>query len=105
MDEKIQFVVDDEIVDEVNVSESTDVSEVESGDNGIGVKLLAGGVAVAGIAAGVVWKKFGPTVKAKAKELKIKRLTKKNERLANKQLSIQAKLNQMRSTSEEAKKE
>lgn len=105
MDEKIQFVVDDEVVDEVNVSESTnDLSEPEAGDNGIGMKILAGGAAAVGVAAGLAWRKFGPTVKTKAKELKIKRLTKKNEHLANKQLSIQTKLNQMQASEEAEEK-
>lgn len=103
MDEKIQFVVDDEVVDEVNVSESTnDLSEPEAGDNGIGMKILAGGAAAVGVAAGLAWKKFSPTVKTKAKELKINRLKKRNEHLANKQLAIQTKLNQMQTASEEA---
>lgn len=103
MDEKIQFVVDDEVVDEVQISEDStdDISDSEA-ENGTGM-LLAGGAAAAGVAATLAWKKFGPGLKAKAKELKMNRLKKKNERLANRQLAVQTKINQMQKEPEAGK--
>lgn len=106
MDEKIQFVVDDEVVDEVQISEDStdDISESEEEvEKGTGM-LLAGGAAAAGVAATLAWKKFGPGLKAKAKELKLTRLKKKNEKLANKQLAVQTKINQMQKPEPEAGK-
>lgn len=106
MEEKIQFVADDEVVDEIDVSDNStdDISEAEA-DNGMGAKLLAGGAAAVGVAATLAWKKFGPGIKAKAKEFNIKRLTKKNEKLAAKQMAVQTKLNQMAKPDTETGKE
>lgn len=101
----------DEIMNEAVVSENEAsyddfvAEQTEAGD-GKAMKIIAGVVATAiGVAGGAAIKKFGPSLKAKAKEAKINRLKKRNEKLANEQLAVQTKLNQMQSASEEAKKE
>ena len=103
MDENI---MNESIVDKNEASYDEFVAEQAEAGDGTALKIAAGiGAALIGVAAGTAYKKFGPSIKAKAKEAKIKRLTKKNERLANKQLAVQTKLNQMQTASEEAKKE
>lgn len=76
----------------------------EAGD-GVGLKVIGAGVTAAGIAAALVWKKFGPAIKAKASALKVKHLEKVNEKLAKKQVKVQAKLTQMQPASEAEKEE
>lgn len=104
--QKKGFDMDEQFENETVVNESVTyddtVAEPTEAGNGIGLKLIGAGVAATGVAAGLAWKKFGPAIKAKANEVKIKRLNKKNEHLANKQLAIQSKLNQMQTASENA---
>lgn len=103
MDENI---MNEAVVDENEASYDDFVAEQTEAGDGKAMKIAAGiGATIIGVAAGAAYKKFGPSLKAKAKEAKIKRLTKKNEKLANKQLAVQTKLNQMQTASEEAKKE
>jgi len=102
MDENI---MNEAIVDEQNVSYDDFVTEQEEAGDGKALKIAAGiGATIFGVAAGAAYKKFGPSIKAKANEVKIKRLTKKNEKLANKQLAIQTKLNQMQASEEAEEK-
>lgn len=100
MDENI---MNESIVDENEASYDDFVTEQTEAGDGKALKIAAGiGATIVGVAAGAAYKKFGPSIKAKAKEVKINRLKKKNEKLANKQLAIQTKLNQMQTASEEA---
>jgi len=102
MDENI---MNEAVVDEQNVSYDDFVTEQEEAGDGKALKIAAGiGATIFGVAAGAAYKKFGPSIKAKANEVKIKRLTKKNEKLANKQLAIQTKLNQMQASEEAEEK-
>lgn len=78
--------------------------QTEAGD-GVGLKVIGAGVAAAGVVAGLAWKKFGPSIKAKASDLKKRHLEKVNEKLAKKQVAVQAKLAQMQPASEAEKKE
>lgn len=78
--------------------------QTEAGD-GIGLKVIGAGLAATGVVAGLAWKKFGPAIKAKASDLKKHHLEKVNEKLAKKQVKIQAKLTQMQPASEAEKKE
>lgn len=102
MDENI---MNETVVDEQNVSYDDFVTEQEEAGDGKALKIAAGiGATIFGVAAGAAYKKFGPSIKAKAKEVKVNRLKKKNEKLANKQLEIQTKLNQMQASEEAEEK-
>lgn len=95
-------IMNETVVDEQNAYDDFVTEQTEAGD-GKAMKIAAGiGATIIGVAAGAAYKKFGPSIKAKAKEVKINRLKKRNEKLANKQLTIQTKLNQMQTASEEA---
>lgn len=97
-------IMNETVVDEQNAYDDFVTEQEEAGD-GKAMKIAAGiGATIIGVAAGAAYKKFGPSIKAKAKEVKINRLKKRNEKLANKQLTIQTKLNQMQA-SEEAEEE
>ena len=100
MDENI---MNEAVVEEQTTSYDDFVTEQTEAGDGKALKIAAGiGATIVGVAAGAAYKKFGPSIKAKAKEVKINRLKKKNEKLANRQLAIQTKLNQMQTASEEA---
>lgn len=100
MDENI---MNEAVVDEQTTSYDDFVAEQTEAGDGKALKIAAGiGATIFGVAAGAAYKKFGPSIKAKAKEVKVNRLKKKNEKLANKQLAVQTKLNQMQTASEEA---
>ena len=102
MDENI---MNEAVVDEQTTSYDDFVTEQTEAGDGKALKIAAGiGATIIGVAAGAAYKKFGPSIKAKANEVKIKRLTKKNEKLANKQLAIQTKLNQMQASEEAEEK-
>lgn len=93
-----------ETIDEQTTYDDFIEEQTEAGD-GIGLKVIGAGVAAAGVVAGLAWKKFGPSIKAKATALKMKHLEKVNEKLAKKQVKVQAKLTQMQPASEAEKKE
>lgn len=102
MDENI---MNEAVVDEQTTSYDDFVAEQNEAGDGKAMKIAAGvGATIIGVATGMAVKKFGPSLKAKMNNAKINRLKKRNEKLANKQLEIQTKLNQMQ-TSEEAEKE
>lgn len=76
------------------------IEEEANANDGVGLKVIGAGVAAAGVVAGLAWKKFGPAIKAKAKDLKMAHLKKVNEKLAKKQVKVQAKLTQMQPEAE-----
>lgn len=98
-------IMNEAVVNENEASYDDFVAEQTDAGDGTALKIAAGvGATIVGVATGVAVKKFGPAIKAKLNDAKIKRLSKKNEKLANKQLAIQTKLNQMQTASEEAEK-
>lgn len=98
-----ETIMNEAVVDEQTTSYDDFVAEQTEAGDGKALKIAAGiGATIFGVAAGAAYKKFGPSIKAKAKEVKVNRLKKKNEKLANKQLAVQTKLNQMQTASEEA---
>lgn len=103
MDENI---MNEAVVNENEASYDDFIAEqIEAGD-GKAMKIAAGiGATIIGVAAGAAYKKFGPTIKAKIRDARVKRLYKKNEKLAKKQLSVQSKITKMQTASEEAEKE
>lgn len=82
-----------------------DFIEEANTSDGVGLKVIGAGVAATAVVATAAWKKFGPAIKAKAKDLKMAHLKKVNEKLAKKQVKVQAKLTQMQPESEAEKKE
>lgn len=100
--------MEENVMNETTIDEETydDFIEeqTEAGD-GVGLKIIGAGIAATGVVAGLAWKKFGPAIKAKASDLKKRHLEKVNEKLAKKQVKVQAKLTQMQPASEAEKKE
>lgn len=78
--------------------------QTDAGD-GVGLKVIGAGLAATAVVATAAWKKFGPSIKAKASDLKKRHLEKVNEKLAKKQVAVQAKLAQMQPASEAEKEE
>ena len=100
--------MEENVMNETTIDEQTydgDFVEEQAEANGVGLKVIGAGVTAAGIAAALVWKKFGPAIKAKASDLKMKHLKKSEEKLAKKQVAVQAKIAQMQPASEAEKKE
>lgn len=92
MDENITM---DELNNEVSEPEQTMdefYAEQEEAESSVPWKLLGGAAAAIGIAGGIAWKKFGPGLKAKAKEAKKARLEKQKAKLAEKQLKLDVEL-------------
>lgn len=97
MDEKFDMIDTNNDVDEQTVYEEENiVAEETEADDGNALKFIVGvGATVIMVAACAAYKKFGPTIKAKADEAKMNHLRKKEEKLANELLEVKAKLNQM----------
>lgn len=93
-----------ETIDEQTTYDDFIEEQTEAGD-GVGLKIIGAGIAATGVVAGLAWKKFGPAIKAKTSDLKKRHLEKVNEKLAKKQVKVQAKLTQMQPASEAEKKE
>ena len=103
MDENI---MNEAVVDENEASYDDFIAEQTEAGDGKAMKIAAGiGATIIGVAGAAAYKKFGPTIKAKISDARVKRLYKKNEKLAKKQLSVQSKITQMQTASEEAGKE
>lgn len=96
------------VVDELNAYDEFVADQVDAGDGKVLMIAAGVGATIIGVAAAIVCKKFGPSIKAKMKDVTIKRLSKRSKKLAKEYLAVQAKLDKLQEepeTEEAEKKE